>query len=48
MGKFDPKKKWVVTDMQWDDEGNLFGVWQTDANYLRDRLRSRIAKLLER
>lgn len=28
MGKFDPKKKWVVTDMQWDDDVTVEGAMQ--------------------
>jgi hypothetical protein len=27
-GKFDPKKKWVVTDMQWDDDVTVEGAMQ--------------------
>ena len=28
LGKFDPKKKWVVTDMQWDDDVTVEGAMQ--------------------
>jgi len=28
IGKFDPKKKWVVTDMQWDDDVTVEGAMQ--------------------
>ena len=28
VGKFDPKKKWVVTDMQWDDDVTVEGAIQ--------------------
>lgn len=28
MGKFDPKKRWVVTDMQWDDDVTVEGAMQ--------------------
>jgi hypothetical protein len=28
LGKFDPKKKWVVTDMQWDDDVTVEGAIQ--------------------
>ena len=28
LGKFDPKKKWVVTDMQWDDDVTVEGSMQ--------------------
>ncbi len=27
-GKFDPKKKWVVTDMQWDDDVTVEGAME--------------------
>ncbi|MCW8984134.1 MAG: putative porin, partial [Thermoanaerobaculales bacterium] len=28
LGKFDPKKKWVVTDMQWDDDVTVEGAME--------------------
>jgi hypothetical protein len=28
IGKFDPKKKWVVTDMQWDDDVTVEGAME--------------------
>ena len=28
IGKFDPNKKWVVTDMQWDDDVTVEGAMQ--------------------
>jgi hypothetical protein len=28
LGKFDPKKNWVVTDMQWDDDVTVEGAMQ--------------------
>jgi hypothetical protein len=28
LGKFNPKKKWVVTDMQWDDDVTVEGAMQ--------------------
>jgi hypothetical protein len=28
LGKFDPKKKWAVTDMQWDDDVTVEGAMQ--------------------